>query len=244
MKYIVYIIIGIVLISIITLFIFIYFSPKKIDTFKNNVFDISQNPNILTKIKGDGKVGSVYIIKNFLSPAECESIINSSKNNLSKSKITRPIDDPYFRDSQTCYFSRSNPVHADIEKKICNIMGLDPRTSEDSQIQYYKKGKQFKAHYDYFDPDIKEEFEEHMKNRGQRTWTFMVYLNKVKEGGATEFINMGPTSITPETGKALIWYNLDSQGKGNPQTMHRGTPVIEGEKYIITKWFRDRIQPF
>jgi hypothetical protein len=24
--------------------------------------------------------------------------------------------------------------------------------------------------------------------------------------------------------------------------MHRGTPVEKGEKYIITKWFRDRVQ--
>ena len=36
----------------------------------------------------------------------------------------------------------------------------------------------------------------------------------------------------------LIWNNMDLDGKPNRNTLHAGSPVIKGTKYIITKWFR------
>lgn len=69
----------------------------------------------------------------------------------------------------------------------------------------------------------------------------MVYLNDVEEGGTTKFplINL---DIVPKKGTAIIWYNLDKNNNRNKYSNHSGSPIIKGEKYIITKWFREKKQ--
>ena len=47
-------------------------------------------------------------------------------------------------------------------------------------------------------------------------------------------------SDRPEPGALLIWNNADPDGVPNPYTLHAGTPVVRGVKYIITKWYRSR----
>jgi prolyl 4-hydroxylase len=43
----------------------------------------------------------------------------------------------------------------------------------------------------------------------------------------------------PKIGQALVWNNLLNEGGVNPNTFHAGLPVLEGSKYVITKWFRE-----
>jgi prolyl 4-hydroxylase len=107
-------------------------------------------------------------------------------------------------------------------------------------VQYYQINNQFKPHTDYFDPSLRE-WEIFAAHRGQRTWTVTIYLNDVLGGGHTYFPDLD-ISIAPQTGKALIWNNLLINGNVNPETLHQGSPVTRGEKYIITKWFRTRPQ--
>ena len=77
------------------------------------------------------------------------------------------------------------------------------------------------------------------KQGGQRSITAMCFLNDVEQGGETAFTAIG-ISVPPERGKLLIWNNHTPTGLPNEQTMHAGTPVIAGTKYIITKWYRTR----
>ena len=78
-----------------------------------------------------------------------------------------------------------------------------------------------------------------MKRGGNRTWTFMIYLNDTLQGGGTAFPNINEV-FYPKRGRAVVWNNLKADGRGNPFTMHCGEPVEAGEKFIITKWFRER----
>ena len=38
----------------------------------------------------------------------------------------------------------------------------------------------------------------------------------------------------------LIWNNATPQGEPNKMVLHSGEPVVEGVKYITTKWYRER----
>ena len=183
---------------------------------------------------------TIYIVDDFLSPIECRELKNTSKD-LIPSPITRPIDDPHFRDSETMFFEGKQGVQQNLEQKISNFIGIPEKMGESSQIQRYRIGNQFKAHMDYFDPDEPGEYAEFVGDNGQRTWTFMIYLNNVDGGGATEFVDLGQ-KIYPQKGRAVIWNNLHPDGSPNPLTRHRGMPVTAGEKYIITKWFREKYQ--
>jgi prolyl 4-hydroxylase len=108
--------------------------------------------------------------------------------------------------------------------------------SEGIQAQRYDVGQQFKPHWDYFEPGTKE-YLRFAGTRGNRTWTFMVYLNEGMEGGGTRFTELGHT-FQPKTGLAVLWNNLKSDGTPNTFTKHSGEPVLSGHKIIITKWFR------
>src|SRR5436190_1729989 len=105
--------------------------------------------------------------------------------------------------------------------------GIEQKYAEPSQGQYYEITQEFKPHTDYFEH---YELEKHSTpTLGQRTWTFMIYLNDVEEGGHTSFVNVG-LSIPPKRGMAVLWNNLKADGMPNYDTLHHGTPVKRGYK--------------
>ncbi len=46
--------------------------------------------------------------------------------------------------------------------------------------------------------------------------------------------------IVPEKGKALLFYNLREEGWTDPMSLHAGLPVLEGEKWLMTQWLREK----
>ena len=190
--------------------------------------------NLATEIRGTADT-PIYMIDNFMSNDECDSIINGAQGKLVPSPLTRQDpNDENFRTSETCYFDGSG-IQNEIEKRIADLIEKPMWSSESSQIQHYKLKNQFKAHWDYFDPRYDKDF----WLKGQRTWTCMVYLNDVERGGSTKFVKLNETSY-PKKGRIVIWSNLKPDGTMDPMTMHQGSPVEQGEKYIITKWFIDK----
>ena len=181
----------------------------------------------------------VIKIDGFLNAQECNSLVQLTKTTLRPSTITEPNGYEGFRTSTTCDLSCvKDALVAGVEQKIIKTLGAAIPQGEVMQAQHYAVGQQFKAHTDYFEPGTKE-FLQFAKNRGQRTWTFMIYLNEGCEGGQTEFPQLGLT-FQPTLGSALIWNNLLVTGHPNPNTLHQSHPVIRGEKIVITKWFRDQ----
>ena len=178
----------------------------------------------------------LYTAERFLEPAECEELIDIIRQRLRPSTISHDgTADSSFRTSRTCDLVGSESAVRALDARICGAMGIDPAMAEPSQGQFYEVGQEFKPHTDYFEA---YEIERHSTaTLGQRTWTFMIYLNDVEAGGETNFVNVNH-SIPPKQGMAVIWNNLRADGSGNYDTLHHGTPVRAGYKAIITKWFR------
>ena len=181
----------------------------------------------------------IYLIPRFLSQEECDLLITLSENKLVPSTVTIPLDDTEFRTSQTAnLYPIDAPIVSIIDQKISACLGIEMKYSEPTQLQRYEAGQQFKPHTDFFEPNS-EEYNEHAKIGGNRTWTFMVYLNNVTKGGDTVFSAI-KQRIIPEVGQAVIWNNRYTNGKVNYDSLHASLPVEEGEKFVITKWFRER----
>ena len=188
-----------------------------------------QLKSMTTETRGNSKT-PIYIIDEFLSPTICNNIIKELKSKLKPSTLTRnDPTDPYFRTSSTGIFSKSSAQDF-VNKKMSDV--IMAKKSEIPQIQHYNISQEFKPHWDGFDPKHDKKF----YDKGQRSWTFMIYLNNVEEGGETHFPNLRET-VVPKLGRAVIWYNLDKNGELDRDTLHQGNPIIKGEKYIITKWF-------
>ena len=187
--------------------------------------------------KLDTELAEFYTLPDFLNSEECDQITELIKKKLRPSTVVSDGDaDESFRTSSTCDFEKPEPFFAEIDRRICAILGIDPSYSEITQGQYYERGQEFKAHTDFFEG---EGYEVHAKEKGQRTYTFMVYLNDVESGGATEFIRLKQT-IQPKKGMAIIWNSLNKDGSNNHNTYHQAHPVRSGFKSIITKWFRNK----
>lgn len=177
----------------------------------------------------------MYGIRHFLTPAQCEELcfVIEQKRRPSEVAAGGKKSD---RTSTTCdMLLGKHDVVDEVDALICARMGFSSNESEIMQGQHYETGQHFLGHCDYFaDPSTDSQH----CTRGGRTWTFMVYLTAVDEGGETEFTKLG-IQFRPEPGMALVWCNLDRAGRQNPLTEHRAHPIVRGTKIILTKWFRE-----
>jgi prolyl 4-hydroxylase len=179
----------------------------------------------------------LYTAEGFLAERDCAAVIAAMQSGLRQSTISTPDEpDKYFRVSQTCDLEPGHPIAGPIDARICAAMRIPPEQSEVMQAQLYEVGGEFKAHTDYFERHELPRFS--TDKLGQRTWTFMIYLNEPEDGGETAFVSAGIV-VRPKTGLAVIWNNLRPDGTPNPATLHHGMPVKAGRKAIITKWFRE-----
>ena len=181
----------------------------------------------------------LYTLDDFMTDRQCDDVVALIGEQLRPSTVTLASADRYFRTSSTCDLSLiPSEVVAALDERISETLGIRLAYSEGIQAQRYNVGQEFKAHTDFFEPGT-DEYQEHAAERGNRTWTFMVYLNEGMEGGGTRFAVIGKT-FQPRKGQALIWNNLYLDGTPNYDTLHSGMPVARGHKIIITKWFRER----
>lgn len=182
----------------------------------------------------------LYTKENFLTPTECDQLIEKIDQRVRPSTVSDPQDTCVVSDYRTSktsdlhYFE--DPFYLDIDKKISEFMGLDPFLGETMQAQRYEPGQYYKEHWDFFMPHTPE-YKIYCEWMGQRTWTTMIYLNDVENGGETYFKHL-KLRVKPKRGMLVTWNNLYKNGIPNLKTMHEACPPTEEKKYIITKWWR------
>jgi prolyl 4-hydroxylase len=180
----------------------------------------------------------IYIVRDLLDARDCREMVELIDADNEPSKLLSYNGDPEFRTSHSCNVDPSNETVKRVEGKITGLMGIDGTHGETIQGQRYLEGQQFKPHFDFFH-QTEAYWDEMVRTGGQRTWTAMVFLNDVEEGGETHFQNAA-VKVTPKRGNMLCWNNMDGIGQPNNYAMHQGMPVKAGSKYIITKWYRER----
>jgi len=180
----------------------------------------------------------LFVCRRFLTAEECAAMVTRIEADRTPSTIADHNGDMLFRTSETCHLDHADPAVAAVDAKLAELSGIDPDHAEPLQGQRYAPGQEFKPHTDFFEPHGAD-FDRYCAVAGQRTWTFMIYLNAVAAGGATRFREIGKT-IQPEAGKLLAWNNRLADGRVNPATMHHGMKVRAGCKYIVTRWYRER----
>lgn len=181
----------------------------------------------------------LYVWRNFLVPEVCDAVVDLIDQRLRDSTTADAFADPKVRTSRTSDLGQlGHDLIMQLDELIAEAIGIHWSYADITQGQRYDVDQEYKAHYDYFIPGSRE-YQVFCQFLAQRTWTFMIYLNDVEEGGGTRFRRLEKT-IMPEKGKAVIWNNLNPDGSVNPYTIHHGMKVRKGSKYVITKWFRER----
>lgn len=169
----------------------------------------------------------VFVIRDFLSPEECEHHIAISESaGYTDAPITTArgfVMMKHIRDNTRVMvddldlaeglFERARPYLPE-RQGIWGLLSLNER------FRYYRydPGQTFRPHYDgSFD-----------RSRTESSFlTFMIYLNDGFEGGETAFYSNDSEPhlrVTPERGTALVFIH---------EQLHEGAPVISGRKYVL-----------
>ena len=183
-----------------------------------------------------GHRADVFKIPRFATAQECRALVALIEQDASPSRLYN--DSGYgagVRTSSTHYFD-DNQLALQLGERIDTLLGLARANAEPMQGQRYREGEEYRHHADYFRTE-RDHWQREKQRGGQRTWTAMLYLNIVDDGGATDFPRLG-LAIAPESGMLLAWNNMDRVGRPNPLTFHAGSPVEAGVKYVITQWYR------
>jgi len=183
----------------------------------------------------------LFIVEDFLLQEHCNQLISTIEQKLHRSTIldVQGSKEDQHRTSQTAHLIYNDlDLSKAIDQRISNLLGISAELSEPIQGQRYYAHEYYKAHHDWFNPEV-ESGQKELELGGQRTWTFMIYLNDVEQGGETYFPLLN-VMFTPMRGRAVCWRNIHSDGSINHSTLHEAKPVLAGNKYIVTKWFREK----
>ena len=173
------------------------------------------------------------IWRNFLSPQECDEIIETSKPNLQESVVSQKrVVDEKIRKSHTCYLKREIPVVGKLVDKVCWWLGRPSENSESLQVVKYTPGGFYNTHQDancFVDESSDNE----------RLYTVLVCLNDNFEGGETDFPEIGK-KFKLKKGDALFFNTLNSARRCDKRADHAGIPVKSGEKWIANIWVHEK----
>ena len=178
------------------------------------------------------------VLHNLLSAEECEGLIKEASPRLQRAKTVdssgkQQIDAR--RTSEGMFFAMGeSPLIQRIEQRIASLLSMPVDHGEGLQVLHYLPGQQYEPHYDWFDPE-QPGFAAITAKGGQRIASLVMYLNTPEEGGGTSFPELGLT-VTALRGSA-VYFAYDT---GDHASLHAGLPVQQGEKWIATKWLRER----
>lgn len=182
----------------------------------------------------------VIVFGGLLSDQECDELIELSRPRLTRSETvdnaTGGSEVNEARTSQGMFFQRGeHPLCARIEQRIAELVNWPVENGEGLQILRYAPGAEYRPHHDYFDP-AQPGSGTILKRGGQRVGTIVMYLNAPAKGGGTIFPDV-QLEVAPVKGNAVFF----SYDRPHPmtRTLHGGSPVVEGEKWVATKWLRE-----
>ena len=123
-----------------------------------------------------------------------------------------------------------------VELKIIRETSEDLMSSEPMSILHYAPGQYYRPHVAYFDPKLTVS-KGLLEDGGQRTASAITYLAAPSVGGGTSFPRLN-LSVPPSAGSTLWFRNSREDGQVDDRSLHGGDPVVQGETWVVTKWFR------
>lgn len=205
-------------------------------------------PNLLRTADREVRVLSVMslprvvVFGGLLSDEECDQLVAQARPRLARSETvdnsTGGSEVNAARTSDGMFFERGEtPLIERIERRIAELVHWPVERGEGLQVLHYRPGAQYKPHHDFFDP-AHPGTASILRRGGQRVGTVVMYLNTPAGGGATTFPEVG-LEVQPIKGNA-VFFSYE-RPLASTRTLHGGAPVLDGEKWVATKWMREGV---
>eukprot|EP00271_Cylindrocystis_brebissonii_P003819 TRINITY_DN15060_c0_g1_i1.p1 TRINITY_DN15060_c0_g1~~TRINITY_DN15060_c0_g1_i1.p1 ORF type:complete len:344 (+),score=58.17 TRINITY_DN15060_c0_g1_i1:418-1449(+) len=197
-----------------------------------------------------------YLYPNFAPPEKCDEIVAQARLYLTPSGLALRKGETAdstkdIRTSSGCFLSSAgnpNGALAWVEQKMAKAAMVPVTHGEAYNILRYEVGQKYNSHYDTFNP------EEYGPQSSNRIASFLLYLTEPEEGGETMFpfeahrnMNIGydfkdciGLTVRPRKGDALLFWSMHTNGTIDKTSLHGSCPVKKGEKWVATKWIRDK----
>jgi len=176
------------------------------------------------------KTPTIAVVDGVISPEECSQVIEHSRDKLERSTVAtdKGLVPDKDRTSHGTWVAHSD--FPEVCQRVADIAAIPLERAEPINVLRYTDDQEYKPHYDALDGV-------HLENGGQRLLTCLVYLNNVV-GGSTAFPKLN-LMIGPIGGRLLMFGNVDENNKAHELSLHQGMPPHEGEKWVMTLWFRE-----
>ena len=182
----------------------------------------------------------VVVFGGLLSEDECDGLVERARRRLRPSVTfnaqTGREERHASRTSQGIHLPGDGDALVErIERRIAALLDWPLENGETLQVLHYGPGAEYRPHYDFFDPDAPGA-DAALSRGGQRVASLVMYLNTPARGGSTSFPDAG-FEVPAVKGNAVFF----SYDRPHPmtRTLHAGSPVVEGEKWVATKWLRE-----
>jgi prolyl 4-hydroxylase len=174
----------------------------------------------------------LLLLDGVLDDDECEALIRTATPRLERSRTLGAARDE-LSEARTSHEVFLDPYEdaccRHVEDRLHALFDWPRAAGEPLQVVRYGPGEEFRPHHDYFDAGSALD-----RPGTQRVATVICYLNRPARGGHTRFPGIG-LDIVPRRGAALFFsYEQPSPAT---RTLHAGMPVLQGTKWIATKWF-------
>jgi prolyl 4-hydroxylase len=178
-----------------------------------------------------------------MSAGECAELIELARPRLAPSTIVNPYsgrDEVAAQRTSYGMFFRlaETQLVARLDRRVSELMQLPVENGEGFQVLYYPAGTEAAPHFDFLEPS-NEANRASLARSGQRVSTLITYLNEVESGGETSFPELG-LSVLPVRGNAVYFEYANDAGQVDHRSLHAGNRVLSGEKWVATKWMRER----
>jgi prolyl 4-hydroxylase len=183
------------------------------------------------------------LLSEVMSAEECKELIELARPRLKPSTIVdlqsgQDVVAAY-RNSFGMFFRlRETEFIARLDRRISELMNLPVENGEGLQVLYYPTGAASAPHVDFLQI-TNDANRASIARSGQRVSTMVTYLNDVPAGGETAFPELG-WAATPCLGHAVYFEYCDTRGMVDWRSLHAGNPVLAGEKWVASKWMRQR----
>lgn len=188
-------------------------------------------------------VNDLAVLDNFISPEECHDLLHELKFcywqpsqiiHRAQGGLQTEVRRTFRASSTTDQEWFAEPLLtliAELEKRLRAAFGTQSSHFEPWQATRYGRGGCFDYHVDcgFWEGS----------QAGERTATYLLYLDTPARGGQTHFRALNQT-VEARTGRLLAWNNLLPGGGCNHAMIHSGLEVKKGRKTTLVTWQREK----
>jgi prolyl 4-hydroxylase len=186
----------------------------------------------------------VRVVANLFSDDVCRWLIEKARGRLTRALVYEAlsrrttVSETRSNTAATFGLLDTDVVCVFAQARMAASAGVPFRHLEPLAVLHYAEGEEITEHFDFVDPEVPD-YERQIASQGQRVVTFLAYLNDDYGGGETEFLELG-LRHKGRRGDGLYFVNARPDGSADTRTLHAGRAPVNGEKWIVSQFMRNR----